>query len=232
MSDQRSTTAEPGGRASPVAAPSRAAEHRRHRLFAALDLSWDQPFEAAVQAAGGGGALDFGVRNTGLSPAFQGYVEVVRVLYRLRPPLGRGIFVFEQPPGAPSFWRRGRRGEVLAPDARVAAPPSATPGTQGTIGEQDMAFPETLASTDPQDRRSTLLARTWTGTLAPRAATTMQVVVESSDDLGLEPEGIWSWCLVARCFDLLQEPPVDVALPTPPQPPHHTRLMCLHDTLD
>lgn len=120
---------------------------------------------------------------------------------------------------------------MLTPDTRVAVPPTATPGTRITLGEEDMVFPEVLISGDSGERRSTVLARTWAGILAPRSATTAQVVV-TSDLPGPEADGIWSWCLVARCFDLLQEPPADIVVPTPPQPEHHTRLLCLHDTLD
>lgn len=177
-----------------------------------------------------GGSLELDVHNSGLAPSFQGYVEVTRVAFRVRPPAGRGLFVFQQRPDGPSFWRRGRAGDMLTPDTRVAAPRSPTPGAGVTLGEADMVFPETLISGDPGERLSKVLARAWTGALAPRSATTVQVTV--TGDLPDQQTGTWSWCLVARCFDLLQEPPAGIVLPTPLQPEHHTRILCLHDTLD
>lgn len=226
MADRRRITARPIGRSAGTVTARRKPEGRRPSLYAALDLSLGQPFEAGVRTATEGGPLAIGLRNTGLAPSFQGFVELRRVIYRLRPPVGRGVFVLQTREGASSFWRRALRGEVLAPDRTLAHSRGRDiPGDGVTFS------PERLVSADPQDRREALLSRTWAGIIAPRESVSLVIEVPAMPDR-TEPEGVWSWCLVARCFDVLQEPPAPVVLPTPLQAAHHTRLLCLHDTID
>ena len=226
MADQHNIAARPTDRSARTVTARRKPEGRRPPLYAALDLSLGQPFAVGVRTATQGGPLAIGLRNTGLAPSFQGFVELSRVTYRLRPPVGRGLFVFQTRENASSFWRRARRGEVLAPDSTLALRKGREiPGDEGTFS------PERLVSEDPHERRTALLSMTWTGILAPRESLSLAIEVSAMPD-AVEPEGVWSWCLVARCFDVLQEPPAPVVLPTPPQAAHHTKLMCLHDTID
>lgn len=231
MADRRTSAARPTGRPARTLAARTATAHRkpdgrRPSLYSALDLSPGQPFAVGVRTATEGGALAFGLRNTGLAPSFQGFIELSRVTYRLRPPVGRGLFVFQTREDAPSFWRRARRGEVLAPDSTLAHRSG-----REIAGDGGTFSPEKLVSEDPQERREALLSRTWAGSLAPRESVSLVIEVPAMPD-GVELEGVWSWCLLARCFDLLQEPPAALVLPTPPQAAHHMRLMCLHDTID
>ncbi len=226
MSDRRKITARPTGRSARTVTARGKPDSRRPSLYAALDLSLGQPFAAGVRIATSGGPLDIGLSNTGLAPSFQGFVELIRVTYRLRPPVGRGLFVLQAREDASSFWRRAHRGEVLAPDRTLAHSRGRNiPGDGVTFS------PERLVSADPQERRESLLSRTWAGILAPRESVSLVVEIPAMPD-GAEPEGVWSWCLVARCFDVLQEPPAPVVLPTPAQAAHHTGLMCLHDMID
>lgn len=205
-------------------------DDRRPLLQAALDLTRDQPLATAVRIANDGGILEFGLQNTGLSPAFQAYVEISRVVDRLRTPSGRSLLVFQRRDNAPSFWRRPLRGEILPPDSVLTSILTGSPGSSQSFGN-DTFTTERFISDDEQETRSSLLARSWAGVVAPRER--VAVSLEVPGPFGeTESEGVWAWCLVARCFDILQEPPAPLTHPTPDQPAHHTTLSCLHDTID
>lgn len=201
-----------------TAARSTKPSRRRAPLNAALDLTIEHSFADAVRIATNGGLLTVDLRNTGLAPSFQAYVELSRVIYRLRST--SGLFVFQTRDNGPSFWRRAGRGEILPPDSIV------TP----RAGSRGLPL-EGFISDDPQDRRTVIASITPAGSLAPRESISLSIDLPAMS-VGVESEGVWSWCVVARCFDVLQEPPVPLVLPTPQQAAHHTRLMCLHDTIE
>ena len=197
------------------------ARRKRGDLVAALSLTLPGTFTGVTQAVSAGGPLRVTVTNNGLSTAHSGFVAAEIVVFALR---SSSVFVWESRPLDNDFsfvfWRRARRGELLGPD-RVVRSQLSSPSQ----------FPESLIDTSVVGAPSRSVGRSYTPMppVALRESIDVDVATPAVPTGSASPSGIWSWCLVLRSFDVMQDPRVNITLPTPLQPPHHIKLACLHD---
>ncbi|MEV7197393.1 hypothetical protein AB0N81_37185 [Streptomyces sp. NPDC093510] len=192
------------------------ARGKRGDLVAALSLTLPGAFEDVTQAVSAGGPLRATVTNNGLSTALSGFVAAEIVVFPLRSGAvyvwDSGVFGF--------FWRRGRRGELLGP---------------GTVVRSQLSgpsrFPESLIDTSAVGAPSRSVGRSYTPLppVALRRSVDIDVTTPAVPASSGSQSGIWSWCFVLRSFDVMHDPRADITLPTPQQPPHHVKLVCLHD---
>ena len=208
-------------------AQAREGRDERPPLLAQLQLRPRNGFAEAVATAAGGGSLSATVHNTGLAPSFVGFVEAYAVVSRLQS-LGRRLVVFDEKAQPRPHWRPVARGEVLAPDAMVADLPAGEPGTQVKVSPDDAKNPESFVAPESTPHRSRLLSRTPVGALSPGESVDLKVIVPAVT-IAMEVDGVWSWCLVLRSFDLLQAPPRPILIPIPAQAFFNTTLVCLHN---
>ena len=194
------------------------ARRKRGDLVAALSLTLPGDFEDVTKTVVGGAPLRVRVTNNGLSTSQSGFVATEIVVFPLR---SGGIFVWDGPHNGFFFWRRAMRGELLAPQTTVRS-----------LLSGPSQFPESLIDTSTVGAASRSVGRAYT----PLPPLTLQQTIDVNIAAPAvpassgSPNGVWSWCLVLRVFDVLQDPRVDITLPTPQQPPHHVKLACLHDS--
>lgn len=197
------------------------AQGRKHGddLVAALSMTLPGTLEDLARTVSAGGPLRLLVANNGLATAFAGFVQVDLIIF----PLRGGVLIWDsQPLVTPfSFWRRARRGELLAPGTVVQATLSGPP-----------QYPESAIDTSTLALPSRSVDRTYMPLppMAIGASVEVDVVTPAVPASSGFQSGVWSWCLVLRIFDVAGDPRSDVTLPTPLQPPHRVKLACLHDS--